>query len=108
MKVSLKTSYIAILLAFLSLLNVVETYAEVTVQTDSTNTWEPSDSIFVHYLEEQGIPVTSHNQLKLLTSGREKFECLFEDIRKAKHHVHLEYFNFRSDSIAKEMFTLLA
>ena len=108
MKVNLKTSYIAILLAFLSLLNVVETYAEVTVQTDSTNTWEPSDSIFVHYLKEQGIPVTSHNQLKLLTSGREKFKCLFEDIRRAKHHVHLEYFNFRSDSIAKEMFTLLA
>ena len=109
MKVSQKTSCIAILLlTFLSLLNVAETYAEVPVKTDSTDTWEPSDSVFVHYLEEQGIPVTSHNQLKLLTSGREKFECLFEDIRKAKHHVHLEYFNFRSDSIAKEMFTLLA
>lgn len=109
MKVSLKTSCIAILLlTFLSLLNVAETYAEVPVKTDSTDTWEPSDSVFVHYLEEQGIPVTSHNQLKLLTSGREKFECLFEDIRRAKHHVHLEYFNFRSDSIAKEMFTLLA
>ena len=85
MKVSQKTSCIAILLlTFLSLLNVAETYAEVPVKTDSTDTWEPSDSVFVHYLEEQGIPVTSHNQLKLLTSGREKFECLFEDIRKAK------------------------
>lgn len=34
--------------------------------------------------------------MKLLKSGREKFIDLFEAIRQAKHHVHLEYFNFRT------------
>ena len=41
-------------------------------------------------------------------SGREKFTDLFEAIRHAKHHVHLEYFNFRNDSIANALFDLLA
>ena len=40
-------------------------------------------------------------------SGREKFTDLFQSIRHAKHHIHLEYFNFRNDSIADALFTLL-
>jgi cardiolipin synthase len=40
-------------------------------------------------------------------SGREKFEMMFEDIRNAKSSVHLEYFNFRNDSIAWQLFGLL-
>ena len=68
-----------------------------------------SDSILVDYLwEEYGIPTTTHNRVKLLESGEEKFEDLFDAIRKAKHHIHLEYFNFRNDSIAGLTFKLLA
>ena len=32
---------------------------------------------------------------------------MFEEIRKAKHHIHLEYFNFRNDSIANLLFEVL-
>ena len=68
-----------------------------------------SDSILVDYLwEEYGIPTTTHNRVKLLESGEEKFEDLFDAIRKAEHHIHLEYFNFRNDSIAGLTFKLLA
>lgn len=66
-----------------------------------------SDSIVISYLKESGIPITQNNQLKLLKSGRTKFIDLFEEIRKAKHHIHLEYFNFRNDSIANALFDLL-
>lgn len=59
-------------------------------------------------LEESGIPISDNNKVKLLKSGREKFIDLFEAIRQAKHHVHLEYFNFRNDSIANALFALLA
>lgn len=68
----------------------------------------PSDSIFANYLYSREIPIYNNNEIKLLPNGRIKFENLFEAIRKAKKHIHLEYFNFRSDSIAKEIFTLLA
>ena len=40
-------------------------------------------------------------------SGKEKFADMFEAIRKAKSSVHLEYFNFRNDSIASLLFDLL-
>ena len=76
--------------------------------TDTVKVQLPSDSIFARYLRQQGYVITPHNQLTLLTSGRSKFESLFHEIRNARHQVHLEYFNFRSDSIAKELFTLLA
>lgn len=67
-----------------------------------------SDSLMAAYLNGQGIPTTTDNSIKLLKSGREKFDTLFDDIRKAKHYIHLEYFNFRNDSIANALFDLLA
>jgi cardiolipin synthase len=52
--------------------------------------------------------VTENNEAKLLMSGEEKFDDLFTAIRRARHHIHLEYFNFRNDSIAGKLFELLA
>jgi cardiolipin synthase len=66
-----------------------------------------SDSNLIVYLNNLGIETSQHNQLKLLKSGEEKFIDLFQAIEKAKHHVHLEYFNFRNDSIANSLFELL-
>ena len=66
-----------------------------------------SDSTLIVYLNNLGIETTQHNQLKLLKSGEEKFIDLFQTIEEAKHHVHLEYFNFRNDSIANSLFELL-
>ncbi|WP_317129477.1 cardiolipin synthase [Prevotella heparinolytica] len=67
-----------------------------------------SDTIVMNYLKEMEAPVTRNNEVKLLMSGREKFTGLFESIRHARHHIHLEYFNFRNDSIANALFKLLA
>ena len=70
---------------------------------------QKSDSLLMDFLiTEYGIPVTCNNEVTLLKSGYDKFEDLFEHIRQAKHHIHLEYFNFRNDSIAKLTFELLA
>jgi cardiolipin synthase len=66
-----------------------------------------SDSTLIVYLNNLGIETTQYNQLKLLKSGEEKFIDLFQAIEQAKHHVHLEYFNFRNDSIANSLFELL-
>ena len=66
-----------------------------------------SDSAVINFLKDAGIPITQNSKLKLLKSGRAKFIDLFEEIRHAKHHIHLEYFNFRNDSIANALFDLL-
>ena len=69
---------------------------------------QQSDSTLISYLyQEYGITTTENNKVKLLKSGEEKFNYLLEDIKKAKHHIHLEYFNFRNDSIANLTFEIL-
>lgn len=69
---------------------------------------EPVDSAMFEYAEKSGYLVTETNQIKLLTNGTEKFKELFDAIRSARHSVHLEYFNFRNDSIGNALFELLA
>lgn len=69
---------------------------------------EPVDSAMIEYAAKSGYLVTETNQIKLLTNGTEKFKELFEAIRSARHSVHLEYFNFRNDSIGNALFDLLA
>lgn len=67
-----------------------------------------SDLVVESYLKETGIPITENNKVELLLSGHDKFVDLFDAIRQARHHIHLEYFNFRNDSIANALFDLLA
>ena len=76
--------------------------------TDILKFKSKSDSTIIKYLKEYGIQTTTNNEVKILKSGHEKFIDLFEEIKKAKHHIHLEYFNFRNDSIANALFDLLA
>lgn len=68
---------------------------------------QTSDSLTVSQMRELGISFSKNNDVELLMSGREKFARLFEDIRQAKQSVHLEYFNFRNDSIASLLFDIL-
>lgn len=89
------SKYIYLIIIFIS------SFATSTAQA------QDADSIVIEYLKGNGIEATYDNQLKLLKSGHEKFIDLFGEIRKAKHHIHLEYFNFRNDSIANALFELL-
>jgi cardiolipin synthase len=66
-----------------------------------------SDSAVIRFLAAKNVPVTENNRVKLLNGGKEKFDDLFQCIEEAKHHIHLEYFNFRNDSLAGVLFNLL-
>ena len=72
-----------------------------------TSNAQTSDSVIVSKMREKGITFTQGNQVKLLMSGKAKFADMFEAIRQAKSSVHLEYFNFRNDSIASLLFDIL-
>lgn len=68
-----------------------------------------SDIVLRTTLEKElGIEFTDNNSVVLLHTGKDKFEAMFAAIRQAKLYVHLEYFNFRNDSIGHALFTLLA
>ena len=69
---------------------------------------QTSDSLLVKQLREKGVSFSHDNSVTLLMNGQEKFDDMFNAIRQAKSSVHLEYFNFRNDSIARLLFDLLA
>lgn len=66
-----------------------------------------SEAEFRNYLESSGTTITNGNKIKLFFNGHDKFVDLFSHIRQAQDHVHLEYFNFRNDSIAMATFDIL-
>ena len=67
-----------------------------------------SDSLIVQQMRVEGIKFSLNNSVVLLTTGQEKFDDMFAAIDRARSSVHLEYFNFRNDSIADCLFDLLA
>ena len=67
-----------------------------------------SDVDIVRFLQEEfGVKFTDNNRVVLFKTGKEKFDDLFPAIRAAKESIHLEYFNFRNDSISAQLFSLL-
>ena len=63
-----------------------------------------ADSTVAEVLRQEGVTFSHDNSVTLLTSGQQKFDDLFAAIRQARHSIHLEYFNFRNDSIARLLF----
>ena len=73
-----------------------------------TSKAQTSDSLIVNRLRAEGVKFSHNNTVTLLMNGQEKFDDMFCAIRQARSSVHLEYFNFRNDSIANMLFDLLA
>ena len=55
----------------------------------------------------QKTPVTFKNHVKILQNADEKFKALFEDLREAKNHIHLEYYQFDDDVVGKKLIDIL-
>lgn len=68
-----------------------------------------ADSALVDYLRDVwNVKFTDNNRVVIFKNGQEKFDDLFKAVRSARKSVHLEYFNFRNDSISALLFDLLA
>lgn len=83
--------------------------ATATTTVDSLDAPVGCDSAVADYLRDTWqIDFTNNNRIVIFKHGQEKFDDMFQAIRQARKSVHLEYFNFRNDSISKKLFTLLA
>ena len=83
---------------------IILTIFTITTLSVSAQT---SDSLIVQTLRKNNICFSHDNSVTLLLSGQQKFDDMFQAIRQAKSSIHLEYFNFRNDSIAMLLFDLL-
>lgn len=48
-------------------------------------------------------PLTDGNEISLLINGEQKFPKVFDAIRHAKHHIHLEYYIFEDDIVGRAL-----
>lgn len=69
---------------------------------------QTADSLIASQLETKGIRFSHNNSVVLLTNGQEKFDDLFKAVDQARSSIHMEYFNFRNDSINKLLISHLA
>ncbi|MBM7644035.1 cardiolipin synthase [Scopulibacillus daqui] len=52
-------------------------------------------------------PVSFGTETKVLTNGNQTFKEILQEIKKAKHHIHLEYYIVRNDEIGSLLKDLL-
>ncbi|WP_460289438.1 cardiolipin synthase [Clostridium sp. CTA-7] len=52
-------------------------------------------------------PLFINNKIRILDGGEEKFKILKENLIKAKHHIHLEYYIVKDDKIGNEIKDIL-
>lgn len=59
-------------------------------------------------LKSAAAPLSSDNRIQIFNDGERKFQALFEDIKKAEYHIHLEYYILKNDGIGNQLMDLLA
>lgn len=52
-------------------------------------------------------PISFDTATKILTNGEETFQHILEELKRAKHHIHLEYYIVRHDRVGQEIKDIL-
>lgn len=69
---------------------------------------KPDYQEFARLLQKGGAsPVSSGNEVEVVTDGRLKIDMLMDDIRQAKEYIHMEYFYFRKGESGRKVKELL-
>lgn len=58
-------------------------------------------------LKSADAPLSEDNRLHIFNDGEQKFHALFEDIERAEHHIHLQYYILKNDGIGNRLMDLL-
>lgn len=61
----------------------------------------------VRVFDKEYFPVTIHNEIKIYTTGKEKFDDFIEELKKAENHIHIEYYIFADDEIGRTIRDIL-
>lgn len=58
-------------------------------------------------LNNSNTPITLNNELVLLNNGSETFPAIFEALRSATHHIHIEYYILDDGELGNELLEIL-
>lgn len=68
---------------------------------------EENEDLVYMLLRNNDAILTEDNNVEIFIDGKDKFNSLLQDIRRAKHHIHLQYYIFRVDNLGSEIVQLL-
>ncbi|MDO5416052.1 MAG: phospholipase D-like domain-containing protein [Lachnospiraceae bacterium] len=68
---------------------------------------EDYSSMVLYNLESSGAVLTIRNDLEIFTDGEQKFEDLRQELRKAKHYIHLQYYIIKNDEVFDSIVPIL-
>lgn len=84
-----------------------EKFDEYLIESDITTLDEDTTKVIRAIKSVGGSVYSNNNDIQLFTDGNDFFEKMFEDIRNAKHFIHLEYFILRNDQLGNELMELI-
>ncbi len=63
--------------------------------------------LILYNLKIAGSVLTTYNQITIITDGKDKFEQLKNDLLKAKHFIHIQYYIIKNDVVFAELIPIL-
>ncbi len=79
-------------------------YSIVHRQMEKKNPDVSGYTDLIYYnLKCSGAVVSDDNKLDIITDGGSKFDALVEDIKKAKHHIHIQYYIIKEDEVLERI-----
>lgn len=63
--------------------------------------------LVLYNLETSGAVLTLNNQVDIFTDGEEKFEDLRQELRKAEHFIHIQYYIIKNDELFDSIVPIL-
>ncbi|MBE5865893.1 MAG: cardiolipin synthase [Lachnospiraceae bacterium] len=64
--------------------------------------------LIMYNLETAGAVISGDNDIDIFTDGNEKFDALIEDIKRAEHFIHIQYYIIRNDVLMHRIVDALA
>lgn len=68
---------------------------------------EGFSDLILYNIETSKAGLTDDNDVDIFVDGRAKFDALLEDLRNAKHFIHMEYYILKKDELMEELLAVL-
>ena len=89
-------------------IRLVKSYEEIAQRDVSVlNLTDMQRSLVNLAINNSDAPFFEKNQIKLYTNATLLYEQIFEDIKKATHHINVEYYVFSPDNLGRRMMDAL-
>ncbi len=69
--------------------------------------WRDYVPLMMYNLETSGAVLTRDNSVKIFTDGEEKFADLREELKRAEHYIHIQYYIIKNDEVFESIRPIL-